>query len=40
MASGEWVLGRIFGPAEDKVTGSWRELLDMELHNFTGQRLS
>jgi hypothetical protein len=27
------VLGRIFGPKQDEVTGGWRELNDEELHN-------
>jgi hypothetical protein len=27
------VLGRIFGPKKDKVTGEWRKLHSEELHN-------
>jgi hypothetical protein len=27
------VLGRIFGPKEDEVTGDWRKLHNKELHN-------
>jgi hypothetical protein len=27
------VLGRIFGPKEDKVTGEWRKLHNEELHD-------
>jgi hypothetical protein len=27
------VLRRIFGPKRDEATGSWRKLLDEELHN-------
>jgi hypothetical protein len=27
------VLGRIFGPKRDEVTGGWRKLHDEELHN-------
>jgi hypothetical protein len=28
------VLGRIFGPTKDEVTGYWRKLHNEELHNF------
>jgi hypothetical protein len=28
-----WVLGRIFGPKRDEVTGEWRKLCSEELHN-------
>jgi hypothetical protein len=28
------VLGRIFGPKRDEVTGEWRKLLSEELNNF------
>jgi hypothetical protein len=27
------VLGRIFGPKRDEVTGGWRKLYNEELHN-------
>jgi hypothetical protein len=27
------VIRRIFGPKRDEVTGSWRKLLNEELHN-------
>jgi hypothetical protein len=28
-----WVLRRIFGPKRDAVTGEWRKLHNVELHN-------
>jgi hypothetical protein len=28
------VLRRIFGPKRDEVTGGWRKLYNMELHDF------
>jgi len=31
--SEEWVLGRIFGPKRDEVTGEWRKLHNEELHD-------
>jgi hypothetical protein len=30
---GNRVLGRIFGPKRDEVTGEWRKLHNEELHN-------
>jgi hypothetical protein len=30
------VLGRIFGPKRDEVTGEWRKLHNEELNNCTG----
>jgi hypothetical protein len=28
-----WVVGKIFGPNRDEVTGGWRKLRNEELHN-------